>query len=269
MNPANAWLLLTTRSIGVELTGRGHGGLSAADVARALKGLRRGPFLLGMAILAGDESVKEELTRYVHIEIVVDLAIQFEWQSERGDQMWRRLAALAVFESLNGDRCLSCKGKGTRSREILSPEADGSWEQVANRAEQQAKLDRALQRLRRAQWLMKHYLDDLGNMEECGYRPTNRYLLSLRGVRRVIEGLERETGLRDQVIKCDVCRGSGKFKIGELHRAWGAGISRKNWYRIWTGRYAVIQGELDRWRSECLSHVRRLIEGGEERFDGG
>lgn len=151
-----------------------EGWVTPSDVASALEGLERGPFLLGMACMSGDDRVRSELTRYVHLQIVVGLAGKFSWHSRRGDFMWRRLAALAVFEALNGERCPVCNGRGSSAA----------------------------------------------------------------------------------LTSCAPCRGTGRFKIGESHRAWAVGISRKTWHSHWSERYAVVRSEMDDWTAACLTHVR-------------
>jgi hypothetical protein len=208
-----------------------------------------------MASLSGDTGVTQELTSYVHIEIVVDLANELNWQSERGDQMWRRLAALAVFELLNGERCLICNGKGSIGREQLQKRTRETTESA------RGKLIEALHRLRRAQWLLSSREQDIENMAEFGYIPTDSYLHSLRRVRHAVERIEREMAATTGMVTCHPCRGTGKLKILEMQRAWAVGVSRKSWYSLWMGRYAVVRGELDGWRSTCLTHVRRYIDG--------
>jgi len=37
--------------------------------------------------------VTAELVRYVHLEIMIPVAEQLNWQSERGSEMWRALSA--------------------------------------------------------------------------------------------------------------------------------------------------------------------------------
>jgi hypothetical protein len=266
MNPAKAWLLLTTRSIGVEILPPGYGRLTPADAAAALHGLPRGPFLLGMAMLAGDLSVVEELTMAVKHQIVLDLACSLNWNVDRrGDRIWSRLAALAVFEALNGQRCLVCNGKGRVSREIVIPEnlRRAHGEKAREIAEQNLRdrVIRALSEIRRLDWIIQDCELVLENLRALRIRDTRETLLKLRAKRQERAKYERQIAEAGGTVRCRMCRGAGIFRMRPAHRAWLAGVPRRTWYRNWDGRYPVIQGELDRWKDQCLEHVRRWLDG--------
>lgn len=128
-NPTAAWALLTARA--QSLSGAAAGGrpsLTAAEVARCLQGLKRGPFLMGMAINSGAVDVLREL-EYCMWKYVRDLAEGLiedadgklvkipnfnPWPLSHGQAYCRRLAGLAIYEALiqRPVRCSKCLGRG-------------------------------------------------------------------------------------------------------------------------------------------------------------
>lgn len=260
MNPANAWLLLTARSPGVSLLPAGWGRVKPADVAAALGGLSRGPFLLGMAALAGDRSVLEELAAYVHHDIVVSAAIEGSWKINRGSQAYRRLAALSLFELLNGSRCYVCNGVGTyrapdkpKPRSIEAALAAAELPSAPNRP----ALRKLIRRAQRLRMLANTILQEFSSAET-----THRDKERLKQLLKWVEDLAQRTAISPLPGACDLCAGSGAIKhpFEGRQRAWLSGFSPEHWYRVWAGRYSPLQAQLDNWIQDCMSHVRRTLE---------
>jgi hypothetical protein len=248
MNPANAWLLLTCRSRGVDFSPSGFGALKPADVALAMQGLPRERFLLGMAKLAGDLSVLRELESLIWVR-VIDMAASGAWQIRRGSQVCRRLAALALYESLNGERCIVCNGKGAHDE----PPIRTPWDVQSADARHLAQ---SLRRLRRLEWRM--------HMLSAQSKPrTPADIRRIKNVLRWIERLQMETDALPGPSACESCNGRGTRKVTDTHRAWLTGLSRSQWHRSWAARYEPLRLEVEGWVSDCLSHVRRrfVIEG--------
>jgi hypothetical protein len=255
MNPANAWLLLTTRSKGVELLPTGWGALRPADVMLAMKGLERPKFLIGMAALAGDRDVFHELTAYVHL-FILDLAVVGEWKIKRGSEAYRRMAALVVFEILNGERCFVCHGKGTYNP---PPESARSEVDDGKELESKKRLHQALRRVRRLEWRANLINEELrkGTSDPLEARVKAK---RLKKILRWINAYVQITEILPEPAECEVCKGSGRLKLEGWHRAWLAGFSEAHWYRIWAGRYEPVKVAVEGWISDCLTHVRERLE---------
>jgi hypothetical protein len=249
VNPANAWLLLTTRSSGVNLSPSGFGALRPADVALALKGLERERFLLGMAVLTGDRTVLPELIALVHITIV-DLAIGGEWkEARRGSQIYRRMAAVALLELLSGDRCVMCNGKGfydTETRLTLA---------TADRANPRRKL----RRLQRLEWKANELAEMIRKRHANKQGADPSLTRRLKRALRWIAVLLKETDFSGPQTQCRTCGGSGRQKMDDAQRAWAAGLPQDQWAASWANRYDFVLIELQGWVSDCLTHVRTRL----------
>lgn len=254
MNPANAWLLLTTRSPGVNFIPGGWGTVKPADVAAALGGLKRSRFLMGMGALAGDRSVLEDLVTYVNHELVMPAAEAGGWKIRRGSEAYRRLAALAVFELMNGDRCFVCNGVGEyapppvpkrRSVEAAIAEAD------LPPAPNQVSLRKLIRRHQRLRQLASVIVQEFQPTET-----TSKDKERLKQLLKWVEDLAQRTAIDPKPGTCELCAGSGRIRFEGKHRAWLTGFSQDHWYRIWAARYSPVQCELQGWISDCLTHVR-------------
>lgn len=90
--------------------GGGAGALSPGDIAAALAGTERGPYLFAIAKYAGDESVVTELNELVY-KMVIHEAHDRGWKT-RTKTALRKMAVLALIESeLIPQRCGQCKGR--------------------------------------------------------------------------------------------------------------------------------------------------------------
>lgn len=90
--------------------GGGVGGLSPGDIAAALNGIERGPYLFALAKYAGDDSTLPELSEHVYRMIIVE-AKQRGWKT-RTKTALRKMADLALIESeVIPQRCGQCKGR--------------------------------------------------------------------------------------------------------------------------------------------------------------
>lgn len=255
MNPARAWLLLTTRSTGVELTPGGFGAVKPADVALALKGLSRERFLLGMAALAGDRDVIADLHAYVTTEVIVR-AERERWETDRGGQVCRSLAGLVLFEILNGTRCHVCSGRGTVDPEYLRlrdlPEHERAAAQRIARIDEQVAIEE-LREARRQRSRIERRIRDANR------KGTSEEARLLRELAARIEALEAETAAVRESVPCRTCKGSGRHVLTAAERARIVHCSRSTWYRHWDERYAGLHAELEGWVSDCLRHVRRRM----------
>jgi hypothetical protein len=126
--PIAAWLMLTTRVKTLAAASGGVPKMTQAEAARFLQGLKRGPFLMGMAVNCGATEVLGELESYMW-RYVRDLAeglrenengelVQMPnfnaWPLCHGQQYCRRIAILAIYECLipRPIRCARCLGRG-------------------------------------------------------------------------------------------------------------------------------------------------------------
>lgn len=251
MNPANAWLLLTTRSPGVDLSRAGYGSLNRADVAFALQGLERANFLAGMAMLAGDRDVYAELVRCLH-QHIIGQAIEHGWIARRGGETYRRVAALAVFEALQGQRCFVCNGKGTYDP---PPEVRPGADQVQERQ----NLDAAMRRLRRLEWRALFLERNIKRRQAMKGAADPDELRELKRVLRAINQFAQLTEVLPEPGICVTCTGTGRLRLQGVHRAWLAGFSADHWRRVWADRYDPLQHEVQFWCSAALSHVRTRL----------
>lgn len=114
VNPSRAWILLTTRSPSVLLGSRGHGAMTSSDAAGLLAGLYREAFLMGMLVECGSMGDLLELHDAL-FDRVARLAYSRQWKlaEQRGQQIVKRMTALALYETLDDKRCPTCNGKGT------------------------------------------------------------------------------------------------------------------------------------------------------------
>lgn len=112
MNPTQAWSLLTTRSPSMDRISAGYLSMKPADVAALLAGLYREAFLMGMAHFCADYRSLTDLERNLWVR-VQDMANSGNWEFAHGFLGCRRLAGLALFETIDDLTCQTCSGKGT------------------------------------------------------------------------------------------------------------------------------------------------------------
>lgn len=119
MNPSEAWALLTLRSKGNERIPGGFTRLTPVDAAAMLGGLERDAFLMGMAAECGDMGALQDLERRLWVQ-VQGMAQRERWKASeyRGEMICRRLAGLALYETIDDRRCATCNGKGTTTFEL-------------------------------------------------------------------------------------------------------------------------------------------------------
>lgn len=91
----------------------GFAHLTAAEIARLLQGVPRGPFLAGMLKEAGDMHVIKDLERALWARTTA-LSAEGNWPTKRGEPNCRRMAGLAVYEFLmeRPVKCATCRGRG-------------------------------------------------------------------------------------------------------------------------------------------------------------
>lgn len=266
MNPANAWLLLTTRSTGVGFTPGGWGSIRPSDVARSLAGLDRPRFLLGMAVLAGDRDGMEDLVAHLQQQVVEPAAEFGEWRVKDPEDggihfaPYRRLATLLLFEAINQDdqkrgiRCFVCSGKG-----FYYP-VTSQQDTVREMEQERERVRRASSQLKQMQWgaaRLAREIKQAGGVKKADkikVRKLNRQL------RRI--GLLSQMASVSQVASpCQLCRRTGVITIRENHRAWLTGFSYDHWLTVWAKRYAPLHLEVNGWVSDCLTHVREAFTG--------
>lgn len=117
MNPSAAWAMLTARSAAFPRSPGGHNSLSREDVEAMLCGLARNAFLMGMAYECHDLKALEDLERRLW-QIVIGMSQAEQWKLPKGEFVTRRLAALALYESMDPLICPQCNGKGTTTFEL-------------------------------------------------------------------------------------------------------------------------------------------------------
>ncbi|HHS83694.1 MAG TPA: hypothetical protein ENK38_02055 [Gammaproteobacteria bacterium] len=109
----------------VDATEPGGGGgkvdtLSSSDIAAALSGVSRGPYLLALAKYAGDTDVLNELVRIVTARIRVK-AKRKGWKPVH-QQQYRHMAILALQEAeATPQVCRRCHGRNNGYIEIRKP----------------------------------------------------------------------------------------------------------------------------------------------------
>lgn len=246
MNPANAWLLLSTPSPGVDVSPSGFGSLKPSDVAIALRSLDRPRFLLGMASLVGDRNNLHELVTSVKLEIILPMAEFGNWTIKRGSESYRRMAALAVFEFLQGQskRCFVCHGLGR-----YRPPSKA----LALADEERRRYVQAMRRLNRLQWRANELSKQLVAAPDAIKRKR------LKRILRHAHELAQWTETTKQPEACVTCNGSGELVLEGWHRAWLMGFNPDHYYRVWQHRYEPLQPILMGWQSDCLTHVRERL----------
>lgn len=96
------------------------GALTIQDIAHALSGLKRGPYLLAMAKYADDFSGLQEL-EYLAWDAAITLAIKGGWKTETGRELFRKMAGIALTEVIHEHKlyaCPTCGGRGS----FIAPE---------------------------------------------------------------------------------------------------------------------------------------------------
>jgi len=112
MNAARElWTMFSPHMVEPGHPGGGRPTLTPADLARALQGLARGPFLMGMAKETADFSILSELENCLTAEIK---AMSWPSRDTRAPIYYRRCAGVAVFEVLvqRPNECAACNGEG-------------------------------------------------------------------------------------------------------------------------------------------------------------
>jgi len=89
-------------------------GLNAMDVARALAGLDRGPYLLSIVMWAGDTGSLYQLENKLWSDVCL-VATERKWIVVVGAEMLRSLAKMAVAEVIAPRLCPVCCGRGSIS----------------------------------------------------------------------------------------------------------------------------------------------------------
>jgi hypothetical protein len=136
---------------------RGRGGVGALrpeDIAGACAGLARNVFVFGLFMVVNDRSVQRELVYYAHLE-VVDLAIARGWRAPAGSMVWRKMAILALCETVGVDCSRRCKRQGDISEQeaapVECPECGGSGLRRFTAAEREEALG-----VRGRRWLFRY-----------------------------------------------------------------------------------------------------------------
>lgn len=114
MNPSAAWSILTARSPALPRMPRGFGGLGREDVAHMLADLPTESFMMGMAYECNDRGALLDLELRLW-QITLKRARDEKWRHPSQPFICRRLAGLALFETLDPLLCGICNGKGTIS----------------------------------------------------------------------------------------------------------------------------------------------------------
>lgn len=112
MNPTQAWALLTARSPSMDRISAGHAALKPSDIAGMLGGLYREAFWIGMVYACADSRALADLERNLWVR-VMDMADRGSWEFTHGQMSCRRLAGLALYETVDDRTCPVCNGKGT------------------------------------------------------------------------------------------------------------------------------------------------------------
>lgn len=115
MNPEKAWTRLNVHVQHIVHTSEGERVEASIPLANLLKGLPRGPFLMGMVRETLDlfclGELEERLSEEIH-----NYAIYKHWPLRGGPLFWRckHFAGLAVYEVLapRSERCAACQGRG-------------------------------------------------------------------------------------------------------------------------------------------------------------
>ena len=258
MNPSRAWTMLSARSRGFTMRGTGGGdGMKWQDVADLLAGMKRGPFLTGLAYYAGDWSSVPDLERHLTVW-VTDLHAAGNWRMpERGDWISRRLAAVAIYELLQPDLCEVCHGRK------VAPKCRAVEVVARKPAEQRARFvaeERAPISVPALYPPPRHSTGyqclGLAPLNTLPARP-RRVLLDRARLRRWVKGREAK-GERVYCIarhwvelRCSWCHGSGKSHMSQRIRAQLAGLPLSTWQRHWQRPYSSVYSLLDGWRRQA------------------
>lgn len=111
ISPTAALLKLNVRLAAREVISGGIPEYTPADIAAALAGLDRMPYLLGLAAINHQQEVVPELERLLWQELA-GVAATNRWLISVGIPRTRYLAQMALYEAINPPRCRACKGKG-------------------------------------------------------------------------------------------------------------------------------------------------------------
>jgi len=87
--------------------------LTAVDIAAAMSGLERGPYLLMLYLWCHDNSVALELQGYL-FKAAKALAMRRAWQCKEDSEKLLALIDLAIEELRYVNLCKSCKGTGIK-----------------------------------------------------------------------------------------------------------------------------------------------------------
>lgn len=241
MNPSEAWRLLTAGSVWQACLNRAFGveagfeAIKPDDVRLAMQGLPERPYWFAMAALLGDGASLKRLYYREHIRIT-GYAARHGWpEPPLGSYLYRRIVSLALYETIAGEFCHTCNGRGytiPRSRA------------------------RALKRyLRIIEMHMRRH--DEAHPAETQPCKRKRRLEKCRREKQAMLWAEDHGELR---VRCRECRGSGRIRWTEGRRARLAGISRPTWYRQgWCDHYAVYREQVKRLESWAIAHVRRRL----------
>ncbi|MGE4348856.1 MAG: hypothetical protein AB7D28_03750 [Candidatus Berkiella sp.] len=90
--------------------------LRAEDIAAALSGLEKGPYLLIRYLWAGDQSVITELYALILRETKI-LADNQNWQCKKNTTRLFSLVKMAFYEMQNTSLCKPCHGSGAHLNE--------------------------------------------------------------------------------------------------------------------------------------------------------
>ena len=111
--PLELLAMLGARSPDMLASGRGKPSLTQQDLMAAMSigGCPEGPFKLALAKYAHDVSALHAFG-YIWWAEVAGLAVEHQWQGERGVPRFRRLADATLAEFIEGRLCRWCKGTG-------------------------------------------------------------------------------------------------------------------------------------------------------------
>lgn len=111
MKPIAAILRLNPKLSAREYIPGGLPEFTQAEIAAALGGLPRLPYLLGLAAINASWEVLPELERLLWLQLV-DVSIEQRWLVTVGVPRTRYMAQMALWEYLHPPKCRRCHGKG-------------------------------------------------------------------------------------------------------------------------------------------------------------
>lgn len=98
--------------------------------------------------------MQPQVVYYAHLE-VVDLAIARGWRAPKGSMVWRKMAILALCETIGVDCSRGCKRRGGISNQqgvpVKCPECDGSGLRRFTAADREEALEMSGRR-----WLFRY-----------------------------------------------------------------------------------------------------------------